>query len=353
MSLKYALTFDYELFGSGLGDVNAHVIEPTNAILNILEQQSIKSTFFVEQLEFDAIMELGVASPEGSVNYQNMSLVKEQIFNIVRLGHDIQLHLHPQWYRAKYDSGKWALNFKWWRFSSLPYNADGKQEPSKVSLLMQGKESLEKLVREVKPDYSCTAFRAGGYNIGTDQEAISALLASNFKLDSSVCPGYLSKQGLSQYDFTSAPLSKTFWLSNKSLCEPQSQTNDMSSSIIELPLLTVQSGILSKISIARLFNAFKNRRFKAIDYEDKSRLKTVSTKALTNTNFDVCLASVAEQQKFKQKIALLGNSGNNIVTLIGHPKDFNVFSPMVRILSKIPTNDFITVSNIVKQAGNV
>ncbi len=350
---RYILTFDYELFGSGKGDVIRHLVEPTYKILRLLSLLDIKATFFVEQLEVDAIIDLKHEFPVGSKEYNDAISLEQQLTKMVVAGHDIQLHLHPQWYQAKYSNKRWYLNFQWWRFSSLPNKASNSQEPSKVTLLAQGKASLENFIRKIKRSYTCNAFRAGGYNIGTDKETITALLSSGFKLDSSICPGYLCTQGLSQYDYTGAPLNRSYWLSDTSLNIPKSNQTNAIASIIELPLLTAKSNLVSKISIARLFNAIRNRSFKAISYKSNTRINTQVERSKANTNFDVCLASFTEIRKFNKKISALDNSQDNVITLIGHPKDFNFFSPMERILSKIPSSEFITTADIVAQVENV
>lgn len=352
MPLKYIITIDYELFGSGKGEITKHVIAPTYKILNILNRNNIKAVFFIEQLEFDAIMALGFKHPKGSRENKDSALVKRQILDIAIQGHDIQLHLHPQWHNANYKKGEWQLNFQWWRFSSLAYSDTNSTQPSKLELLKKGKASLEKLIREVNPNYTCNAFRAGGYNIGTDKDTINALLKNGFKLDSSVCPGYLSAHGLSQYDFTKAPLNKTFWRSDESLILPSNRNTVAERTILELPLLTIRSNMFSKISLARVLNTLINYPYKSVNYQESNKLKSAS-RAITNSNFDVCLSSVFERLKFKNKIAALDANEQQIITLIGHPKDFNVFSPLLRIVKNIPTQDFITTKELIEEGADV
>jgi len=51
------LTLDYELFGSGKGDVFQHIIEPTYRLLNICAEHDIKLTIFFEVVEYWKIKE--------------------------------------------------------------------------------------------------------------------------------------------------------------------------------------------------------------------------------------------------------------------------------------------------------
>src|SRR5262245_15530206 len=73
-------------------------------------------------------------------------------------GHDIQLHLHPQWLDAKHEDGTWRLNYTKWAISTLP--------PEEMeSILRNGKAYLERLLKPINADYECIAFRAGAYCI--------------------------------------------------------------------------------------------------------------------------------------------------------------------------------------------
>ena len=211
MSLNYIITFDYELFGSGKGCVKKHLVKPTEQILKALKQLNVKATFFIEQLEIDAIISLKDVYPADSSEYINAVLVEQQVLAIAVQGHDIQLHLHPQWYGAKYDNGKWLLNFNWWRFSSLPYRTTSDGTPGKYDLLKVGKASLEKLVRRVLPDYQCISFRAGGYNVGVDKSTVDALIANGFTVKSSICPGFYANSALSQYDYSNVCHQTPYW----------------------------------------------------------------------------------------------------------------------------------------------
>lgn len=349
MSLKYILTFDYELFGSGKGCVIKHLINPTNAILKELDVLGVKATFFVEQLEVDSIISLKHSFAIGTKEYNNAVLLEEQILDIVKRGHDVQLHLHPQWFNAKYKGGQWELNFNWWRFSALPYRTSVDGIPGKYDLLKSGKSSLEKLVRQVKPEYECTAFRAGGYNIGEDKTTIDALVKTGFLVDSSICPGFYSDSVLSQYDYTGVSSKLDFWKSSDSLYRP----GEGSKHIVELPLITIRSSILSKISIARIVNVIKNHAYKAISYTGNintgfiPRAKTFPKKT-TNSNFDVCLSSRLQIKAFNLKLNQSLKKKQSFVVLIGHPKDYSRFSPMRKILKEISissSSSFISLNN--------
>ncbi|WP_166111533.1 hypothetical protein [Pseudoalteromonas sp. Z9A5] len=351
MSLKYILTFDYELFGSGRGDIHKHIIAPTQRIIDIMGKHNIKATFFVEILEVEAILSLKKSYPKQSREYRDAVALENQIHNLIMLGHDIQLHLHPQWYGAKYINGNWDLNFDLWRFSSLPYRTEG-LVPGKYDLIKYGKFALEQLIQKVKQDYKCVAFRAGGYNVGTDKSSLQALLENDIILDSSICPGYFTQKALCQYDYRDAPDEMCYWLSSDSLIRPvEKKTNDKT--CIELPLLTINSSKLDKISFSRILNQIRNKKFKHINYLPNDKQEYSNEIAAKNSNYDICLSSRRQILKFNEKINYLNTGDNTTITLIGHPKDYSFFSPLSRILKKINSESFITVDFFVKEVKNV
>ena len=85
------LSFDYELFfGIYSGTVQKTLIEPTNILLDSMEKNGMKGNFFVDVFMFWAFEELSDSKIKSDLN-----LLKNQIYDIIRRGHRIELHLHP------------------------------------------------------------------------------------------------------------------------------------------------------------------------------------------------------------------------------------------------------------------
>lgn len=335
--MKTVLTIDYELFGSGRGDIQKHLVGPTNRMLSVMDRHGVKATFFVEQLEVKSIIDRGEHAPTHSREYKDAELLRNQIIQLVKEGHDIQLHLHPQWYGASFESAEWKLNFNWWRFSALPYRHQADGTPGRYDLLVEGKKYLEDLIRPTKPDYECIAFRAGGYNIGVDDVSGKALLESGFKIESSICPGFYSNSKLSKYDYTSNLSSHPFSFYD----------NGVDHKVIELPLLTLHSSIVDRISLPRLYAKLMNSRFKSINYNNDfvefEKAAPVDTRNNTNSNFDVCLSSRRQMHKFFQKSKV---ESCELTLLIAHPKDYSIFSPLNKVLGHSGIS-FETLSQVI------
>lgn len=203
--IYFVLTIDYEIFGDGSGCVENCVIKPAEKIMKIAKNFDVPVTFFVDALEF-IIMEQCLTTKKQVLK------VKEQLKSAILKGHDVQLHLHPQWEGAFYQQERgWCVNMKKWRIGNLPYKEI-------LELLQKGKYWLEKLLNPIKPDYKCIGFRAGGWCIQPSYNVIRALREIGIKIDSTVAPGLKSFLPGEWFDFTSVP-GLSYWRVNDNVCE--------------------------------------------------------------------------------------------------------------------------------------
>ena len=98
------LSFDYELFfGDKSGTVQRTLIEPTNIMLNVLDEVGAQATFFV-----DYLMLKFLEKENCKRTLADLKAIEEQLMDIVRRGHRIELHIHSHWIDAKYNGdGTW------------------------------------------------------------------------------------------------------------------------------------------------------------------------------------------------------------------------------------------------------
>jgi len=85
-----------------------------------------------------------------------------------RQGHDIQLHIHPQWQNAEYKDGRWNLTADW---SILNYSRE-----AALQMLQRGKEYLENLLKDIDPKYRCVSFRSGAWCIAPSPHMLELLV---------------------------------------------------------------------------------------------------------------------------------------------------------------------------------
>ena len=312
------LTLDYELYGNGSGNIYTHIIEPTNSILDIANRYNAKITFFVEIVEFWRIEEEWLKGNNMGYETNPINDIRKQLQDAYRQGHDVQLHIHPQWVDANYVNGKWIVNFDDWRLGG--YNKSG--EYSLQNLLIKGKTTIEEWLRPVDPTYTCLALRAGGYNIQPSKEIVKAMQLSGIHIDSSIFPGGKELGVLSSYDYSDINEDMQYWYVGEILEE---QGN---SEIIELPIVAFPIRRWKKFaSIERIKSLLQNGK----SAKDSFIAKTSHSKSsrwdkvkyffqIEWQTWDYCLFSPSLHKHFLRKIK--SQQGRDVFTLVGHPKGF-------------------------------
>lgn len=145
--------------------------------------------------------------------------VDDQLRNVVRRGHDVQMHIHPHWPKTDIDrreDGSTHYNFdSIWMYPG-PHFED--LYGFMLKHLLAGREYLNSLLKEVLSDYECVAYRAGAYGIVPGEKKILAALEdAGYLIDSSVVPGYPGIDvPTKQVNFYNVPKQGNYRLSRKS-----------------------------------------------------------------------------------------------------------------------------------------
>ena len=177
-TIHLALVDDWELSGNGSGDIRQLQFEPMRRLVSIYNRLGIHGSFNAEvmqQITFrqhqDQHKELKVLADEWD----------ETVRETFRLGHDIQLHIHPQWQNAEYKDGRWKLTADW---SILNYPRE-----AAMHLLRSGKEYLENLLKNIDPNYRCVSFRSGAWCIAPSPHMLDLLVELGITFDMSIVAG--------------------------------------------------------------------------------------------------------------------------------------------------------------------
>ena len=318
MKKTILLTLDYELYGNGSGDVFKHMIEPTNRILEIAQKYNLRLTFFFEIVEYWKLKKEWEKGNNMGYTQNPVAAIENQLCISYKAGHDIQLHIHPQWVDAVYEDGKWNVNLNDWRLSC--YNRIG--EYSLLNLFQKGKETIENLIKPIDPNYECIALRAGGYNIQPSYDIVKVMKKTGIYVDSSVYPGGKETGILSDYDYSSIPFDIGYWFVSDEL------EKIGKSELVELPIVAFPMNRWEKyLSLERMKSIFQNHKSAKDTFNAKLGGSIKGKFALIKYFFerewqtwDYCLFSPAMHKKFlslaqKQK-------DRNIFVLVGHPKSF-------------------------------
>lgn len=245
------LTLDYELYGNGSGDVFEHVIEPTDRLLRIADEYGVKYTIFFEVVEYLKLKEEWDKGNSMGYASDPIKAIEDQIVDAFRRGHDVQLHIHPQWINAQFVDGRWTVDLSQWRLGGYV----GSGEHSLENILLRGKQTIERLLRPVDPDYECVALRAGGYNIQPSTEIVEAMKRVGLSIDSSIYPGGRESGELSRYDYTAIPTDIGWWQTGEELERTGTEP------IYELPIVALSIPCWRKYcSIDRIKSILRNRK---------------------------------------------------------------------------------------------
>jgi hypothetical protein len=305
------LTFDYELFLFQSGTVENCLIKPTDVLIEILAKEKIKVTFFVDILFYHLI------SMNSDFNEFTVK-VRDQLHKLLRNGHRLELHLHPQWLNAKYSKGEWTFP------APIKYSIQEFDEAEQYRIFKTGHESLLKICREVIPEYKILAFRAGGLCIQPFSVYKKAFMDFDIKIDSSVAPGIKATSSFQNYNFSkSTKRSFYHFVDNPGLAEDLGR-------FVEIPISVYQRNLMDKfyekITIKKYDPAFLKK------FGDGKAL--LPKRNLKDTFFSKIFCSIMPDKQFasldfsfpETLLKKLGNSKRPVFTIMTHPKTMSLRS---------------------------
>jgi len=177
-TIHLAFVDDWELSGDGSGDPHELQFAPMRRLVEIYNAHGVRGSFNAEVLQQLTFRQFQEQHPELKALADEWD---DSIRETFRQGHDIQLHIHPQWSSAQYEDGKWKLNGDW---SILNYSAEEAR-----ALIARGKEYLEKLLRPLDPNYAAVSFRSGSWCIAPSPFMLSLLADFGIVFDMSIVGG--------------------------------------------------------------------------------------------------------------------------------------------------------------------
>jgi hypothetical protein len=212
--IECIFTIDYEIYGNGEGSLRELVSEPAERLAAIFREHEKKFVAFVEAAELEVI---GAGGTDPAIEH-----VKAQIRDFHREGFEIGLHLHPQWYNAKRQNGRWQLDHEEYNLCTLPQARIAEIVDRAIAWLRRVTGAA---------DYAPLAFRAGNWLFQPAQPAAGILADRGVKVDSSVFKGGMRHEhGL---DYSRALRNGYYWTFSDAADVP-----DQKGSLTELPIYT-------------------------------------------------------------------------------------------------------------------
>ena len=354
------LSLDYEIFGNGAGDVMRDIIQPTNRLLNICDKHGAKMSIMFDVGEYWAF-EQYASQFQKDLGYSPCEQMKRQAIDAIRRGHDVQMHLHPQWIGAEYDRGVWQLCNSYWRLADLPGGLGSMSQITSITgALHAGKLTLERMIKPVKADYECVCFRAGGFYAQPSENIVSAMKKVGLKADSSVVKGYKTSTPF-EVDYSHVETDKAAWWTTDTELTAEGKPGK---NIIELSVSSRMQPYWKNFKKTKLWATLKRQRAEKTpknkhttdrDISSVPDYRTVMKRLLRKypSTFDFCklssrdmLRRIKEHTKYTEQP----------VVMIGHSKDFVNDYEFDKFLASLRRNEnvsFQSMSEYVRQAYSI
>lgn len=343
---KIVLTADYELFlGEKTGSVKECFIEPTAKLLKILEKSNSKMTIFWDILHFYRLLELEETFPELKAD---RIAIEEQVLEMAKAGHDIQLHLHPHWLDAAYNEGKWNFIYDRFRLHNLSKENNPEDINTILGCVSISTKLIEEIVRKVNPDYKVTSYRAGGYLAEPFETIKEALLKNDIKIDSSVCLDFYNDNEIFSFDFRNYPRKNIYKID--SLLKEIDDSGDC----IEIPISTIQIPVYRNL----VFTLIRRFKYPGLENGRSGSGSGYTTKSGTQSPFARLLKILTQPKinqlttdsNFKEKFDYVFKKVPEYSTMILHPKLLN--SHTLEVLDNYVSSgktQFISINDFVNQ----
>lgn len=181
------------------------------------------------------------------------------------------------------------------------------------------------MLRPVKPDYRCVAFRAGAWCIQPEEDVLRAMSENNFLIDSTVAPGLHADDGLNYYDFRRVGSGNALWKISDSV-----SSHDPQGELFEIPISTMKVPgwrlFFSKLS-RRLSRRSGVRAPQAAGYYPAMCGPSLAGEVSRHLSpqpvmFDYCTLTAGEMEAFVTRAVAEDKSGTiRPLVAIGHPKN--------------------------------
>lgn len=210
------LTLDFELFlGVKSGTVQNCMVKPTGRLLEIARKTGMVFTFFVDAAYLVRLNELKQNHTDIQTDFDEVTNLLKRV---VAEGHDVELHIHPQWVSSEYVDGEWKIDAEHYKLADIT-------DETADELFAAGCDLLEKITGK-RP----IAFRAGGFSAEPYEKLLRLMKNNGLSVDSSVYPGTIYQSPQQQYNYLDAEQGRIYRFSDNPVVE------NRDGSFFELPL---------------------------------------------------------------------------------------------------------------------
>ncbi len=177
--MRLLFTLDYEIHGNGDGNPLALMVEPTYRLMTLLEEYHQHLIIMADVAEILCFRRYWQETGRDDFHVQE---IETQLQDALRRGHDVQLHIHSSYFRAKWDGKRFDQCIEDYNMAALPFERIDTMVGECVGY-------LEELLRPVRADYKVWLFRAANWSMHPTPNIYRALVKHGITHDTSVYKG--------------------------------------------------------------------------------------------------------------------------------------------------------------------
>lgn len=243
--LNAIFTLDYEIHGNGEGSPAELMVEPTYRLMDCLEDYGAKLTIMADVAEILKFKEYRERTGRDDFHYQ---AIADQLRHAIERGHDVQLHLHASYFKATFNGSHWEQNWS-------EYNFAGLSQERLNEIIGIGKRYLESLLKPVRPEYECVAFRAANWAVSPSRNVVRALVENEIHLDTSVFK-HGHRSGLVSFDYANAHSELIPWtVHEEDICQ-----EDATGKLVEVPIYCEKRWLGAFLTLNRVYRVWTSRK---------------------------------------------------------------------------------------------
>ena len=302
--MKVLLTLDYELFlGAKTGSVHNCLISPMSRLLKEVAALNVRFTIFVDAAY---LYMLETNRRKFASLEEDYVTICNHLRSLQEFCHDIQLHIHPQWYFSEYDGKEWHLDTEHYKLCDV-------EENQMMDLFLKSKSLLDSIIGK-----KTIAFRAGGFSAQPTDLLRRLFNASGIRVDTSVCPGTSYDSDCQKYDYTVVSQKNAYRFS-KDICQEECDGEFME---VPISMIKVSPVFHWRLALTKLAVKFGGgAEYKRMG--DGLSVKTTGSSILTRMTQPVQTMATIDEFKaslLKRAYQQALKKGNDYFCVLGHPK---------------------------------
>ena len=344
------LSVDYEIFGNGSGDVRRHVTEPTERMARACEKIGVPLTVFLEVEEYLAFGREREKLLK-AWGYDPAAEIRAQALELIGRGHDLQLHLHPEWLGAGFADGHWHLRPEMRTVDGLFETQDEVSD-----YIRQRKAVIDGLYASAGSPRRVTAYRCGAFRAQPGGKLLRALADNGILIDSSLVKGMVLQDGHGRLDFTGAPASRRHWRVSGDVAD-----EDTAGPVTEIPIYSRMGRRVQQLTPRRLMAKFSGNIPKENQRELVSQLGMGRTPAsvlgFLARRFPIKLdfhnMSAAQMLRWLRQAPPAPPGDLDVIVTIGHSKEHRNDAEFAKFLAGLATDPRLEVVSMTDLANRL